>query len=65
MHPVVPLVQEHRRISKQLSLLQNLLTMVCLMDARARVTAEACASVLEGRQQVSVVAGVEDVRAVV
>jgi hypothetical protein len=49
MHPVVPVIQEHRRISKQLSLLQNLITQVCQMDVQARVTAEACASVLAGR----------------
>ncbi|KAF5826691.1 hypothetical protein DUNSADRAFT_2361 [Dunaliella salina] len=45
-HPVVPIIQEHRRISKQLSLLQGLVDQVCQVDAHARATAEACAAML-------------------
>lgn len=48
MHPIVPIIQEHRRISKQLSLLQNLIEMVCLMDPQANAVAQACASMLSG-----------------
>eukprot|EP00967_Tisochrysis_lutea_P022463 scaffold25586_cov20-Tisochrysis_lutea.AAC.4 len=47
-HPVVPIIQEHRRISKQLSLLQGLVDQVCQVDAHARATAEACAAMLAG-----------------
>lgn len=46
LHPIVPIIMEHRRISKQLSLLQGLLEQVCLVDMHARATAEACATML-------------------
>jgi len=45
---VVPIIQEHRRISKQLSQLQGLLEQVCQVDAHARATAEACSAMLAG-----------------